>query len=79
MGHLPSGPGDSHIEITPNDDTDIDPNIRALKIGIEGDIVIRDKNGVDVTYTVVAGEIIPFAAKRVLATGTTAQNIVGWR
>jgi len=79
MGHLPSGPGDSHVAITPNDNTDIDINVRSLKIGSGGNIAIRDENGVDITYPVVSGEVFPFAPKRVLSTGTTATNIVGWR
>ena len=36
-----------------------------------------DEAGTVITYAVVFGEVIPFAAKRVMATGTTA-TVVAW-
>lgn len=43
-----------------------------------GRAYLRDAAGVEVTYTVQDGQILPFRAARVLATGTTAASIVGW-
>ena len=79
MAQLPTGPGGSHIAITPDDNNDVDRNIRSLRIGVAGDMAVRDQNDVDITYPVLAGEVFPFVAKRILSSGTTATNIVGWR
>jgi hypothetical protein len=76
-------PGNRHFPITPDDDTDIQHEgrviiPRAIRVGGAGNVVIRDGAGTDVTYTCVAGEVLTFRPVRVLATGTTATNIVGW-
>lgn len=67
-----------HFAITPNNDTDLAIIPRAIFIGGAGDIAIRDELDNDVTYTVQAGQVLIFRARRVLSTGTTASNIVGW-
>lgn len=73
-----TAPADQHFAITPNDSADLAVIPRAIRVGGSGDIVLRDKGGVDVTYPAVAGEVLIFRAVRVLATGTTATNLVGW-
>ena len=72
------GPADYHFGIVPSDTQDLPIRPRAIRIGGEGIVVLRDKAGVDVSYAVVAGEALPVRCIRVLATGTTATNIVGW-
>lgn len=73
-----SDPADSHATITPSDSTDISIKPRAIRINGAGNVVVRDKDGVDVTYTCAAGEVLAFRGVRVLATGTTATGIVAW-
>ena len=73
-----TSPATRHTAITPSDSVDLDPRPRALRINVGGNIAIRDREGTDITYAVIAGEILPFRGVRVLATGTTATGIVGW-
>ena len=62
--------------ITPDDVSDLAIRPRSLYVGGIGNIAIR-MGGVDITYLNVSG-ILPVRPERVLATGTTATNIVGW-
>lgn len=72
-----SDPGVTHYAITPSDSVDL-PNIpRVIYILTDGNVVVRDRSGVDITYPVTAGQILPFSAVRILATSTTA-TMVGW-
>ena len=71
-------PADHHFLITPSDTSDIAVVPRALRVNSAGTLVLRDKAGQDMTYTVTDGEVIVFRPTRVLATGTTATGIVGW-
>ena len=72
-----AGPADYHYAITPNDGADLAFIPRAIVALTDGDVVMRDRAGVDITYPVTAGQILPFRPVRVLATGTTA-TVVGW-
>lgn len=71
-------PGMRHFTITPDNGADIPIRPRALRIGGNGNIAIRDEVGTDITYAVLAGDILPFSPVRVLSTGTTATPIYGW-
>lgn len=65
--------------VTPNDSTDLTYISKALWIGGAGNIVVTPAGGgSNVTYTVAAGTILPIQVTRVLATGTTATQIVNW-
>jgi hypothetical protein len=66
-----------HFAITPSDDADLPIRPRALICKVAGNVVIRDELGVDETYPVVVGQILPFRAVRILETDTTA-TVVGW-
>jgi len=68
-----SSPADRHFAITPAD-SDLAIIPRALYANTAGDVVVRDAGGVDVTYSVEAGVIIPIRAIQV-RTGTTATVI----
>lgn len=70
-------PADRHFAITPSNTTDLAITPRAIFVGGAGNVVIRDIAGVDVTYTFPAGSVFSFRAVRILATGTTATNLVG--
>jgi hypothetical protein len=63
--------------VTPNDNTDLTNQARALYIGGTGNLVITPPIGGNVTFVAVpVGTLLPIQANRVLATGTTATNIV---
>lgn len=51
--------------------------IRAILVGGAGDIVCHNVRGESVTFTVVAGQIVPIQPKRILDTGTTATGLIG--
>ena len=62
--------------VTPSDTTDMRP-ARALWIGGAGSLVIVAADGSSATIAgIPAGSLLPIAAKRVNATGTTATAIV---
>jgi len=72
-----SGPADKHRLITKSDSAAVDPKPRALYVLTSGDLSIGDSLGTAITYPVTAGQILPFRATHVRATGTTA-TVVGW-
>jgi hypothetical protein len=67
---------------TPADDTtDLTTYAKALYIGVSGDVTIvlagdRSTNGVGVLFKAVPVGILAVQVRRILATGTTATNIV---
>ena len=63
------------VAVTPSDSTVI-PTTRALYIGVSGNIVVRMADGGQVTFANVPVGIFPIQVDRVLATSTTATNIV---
>jgi hypothetical protein len=70
-------PARSAIAITPNDGADLANATRALYVGGAGNIAVVTVGENTVTFNAVpAGMILPVRVKRVLATGTTAENIV---
>jgi hypothetical protein len=70
-----SSPAYRHFAITPaNEDLAIRP--RAIYVDGDGALVMRDDTGTDITYAVVAGQILPFRAVQVRS-GTTA-TVIGW-
>lgn len=78
--NVPKGieaPATRHFTITPSNTVDMANRPRAIYVSVGGNLVLRDELGVDVTYSVTAGQVILFRAVRVMATGTTA-TVVGW-
>lgn len=72
-----SDPAVTHYTVTPSDSVDL-PNVpRVLYVLTDGNIAVRDRSGVDITYPVFAGQVFQFSVVRVLATGTTA-TVAGW-
>lgn len=62
--------------VTPSNSTEL-TGVRALWIGGAGDVaVIAVNDTVAVTFTVPSGTMLPIFAKKVMATGTSATNIV---
>jgi hypothetical protein len=70
-------PATTHYTITPSDSVDLPSIPRVLYILTGGNIAVRDRSGVDITYAVVSGQVFQFSATRILSTGTTA-TMVGW-
>ena len=70
-------PGDRHQQITPSDAAVVVPRPRALWVQAAGNLALEDANGTVLTYAVTQGQILPFRAVRVRATGTTA-TVYGW-
>jgi hypothetical protein len=64
--------------IVPNDGADLPTVARAVYVGQGGDVVaILKGDAASVTFkNAAAGSILPVAARRVLATGTTAAHLV---
>jgi hypothetical protein len=68
----------SGFSITPDDDNDLAQIANAIYCGGAGDIVLVTPSGAQLTFSAVAaGTVLPFKAKKVLATGTTATNLIG--
>lgn len=61
--------------ITPSDTADLPVKPRAIMVGGAGNLVARNVRGNDITIAVVAGQIVPIKATRVLSTGTTATGL----
>lgn len=66
------------VAITPDDDTDVVGTLRGLYVGVSGNVsVVMQDDTTGVLSSLAAGMVHPLSVKRVLATGTTATNIVG--
>lgn len=70
-------PARYHAAIVPSDTTDLPVRPRVIYCVAGGTVALRDGNGVDLSYTLYAGDILPLSPVRVLATGTTA-TVYGW-
>lgn len=73
-----SAPGVNGRNVTPSDSAPIaGGGCRAFYIGGDGSLAVTDLSGNNVTFAgLLAGTILPFGGTYVLATGTTATNIV---
>ena len=66
-------------DITPSDSTDVSPGVcSAIYVGVGGDVAIYSLGSSTpvIFKNAVAGQILPLRARRVLATGTTATNLI---
>ena len=62
----------------PNDAADLPEVTRAIYVGTGGDLTVRMLTGETLTFTGIApASLLPVRAARILATGTTAGNLVG--
>jgi|AACY02.16.fsa_nt_gi hypothetical protein len=74
---LDEGPCVGGFEVVPSDTEDLPRVAKGFRIGGAGDLVIITPNDEELPFLACAvGETIPWSAKRVKATGTTATNIV---
>lgn len=73
--HLDDKPAYGTAAVTPSDSTAL--NFRSLYIGTGGNVAITDKVGNVTTFSnVLGGSILPVQGTKVMATNTTASNIV---
>ena len=74
-------PAYSAAAVTPSDSADMTYVSRGIYVGVTGDVAVNMAgSGAGVTFKAVpAGTLLPIAVARVLATGTTATNIVAVR
>jgi len=67
-----------HAVITPADGTDIPFYPKAVVCGATaGTVVVTDKDGIDATYWLEAGQTLPTRPVRIKDTGTTATPLIG--
>ncbi|GGH36433.1 hypothetical protein SAMN05444007_108263 [Cribrihabitans marinus] len=77
--HVPglSDPGRHAAAVTPNDTVDLDPPARSLFIGTGGNVRVLTYGSETVDFKgVQTGHVLPMHVRRVLASGTTAADIV---
>lgn len=74
----PTSPAVNATAVTPSDVTVFDPPTKALYIGADGNVAVMlaDDTAAVTFVGVVAGQILPLRAKKVMSTNTTASNIV---
>ena len=63
--------------VTPSDGSDQPQVCRGIWVGSAGNLAVTTRGGNTITLVgVAAGTLLPIRATRILATGTTATNIV---
>ncbi|MBL4813129.1 MAG: hypothetical protein JKX69_12430 [Rhodobacteraceae bacterium] len=72
-----NAPASTHRAVTPDDNNDLDPIPRAIFCAADGTAVIVDRLGNQLSYTLTSGQVLPFRAHRVMATGTSA-TLIAW-
>lgn len=71
-------PGYSGFVITPHDTNILPSIVRGIYVGVTGHVTLVDPEGNTVLFkNATQGTILPFRAKQVKATGTTATDLVG--
>lgn len=71
------GPANHGFAVTPSDVTPLAETCRALYIGVAGNIAVTMNSGASLSFIGIgAGTVLPVRVSAVLATGTTASNIV---
>lgn len=71
-----NGPGRAVVAVTPSDSADLPyGECRSMHLNVAGDVKFTDGRGNTVTLTLVAGMPIPYGARRIWSTGTTATGI----
>ncbi len=72
-----TSPGLRHWPIVPHNTNPLDPKPRVIYAATAGVAMLRDAAGVQLGYALAAGDILPFSANGISATGTTA-TLYGW-
>ena len=75
-----TAPASAAETITPNDTAELEFVTRALFVGQDGDVAVTMKSGDSVVLKNLQGGVVyPLRLTHVLATGTTAADLVGLR
>lgn len=74
----------AHMPITPDNDTDLPVRPLAIYVLTDGNLVLRAPNldtgeDQDITYPVLAGQVLDLQPTRVLETSTATAVAWGWR
>lgn len=71
-------PARNAAAVTPDDAADLATFTRGLYVGVDGNVRVHmTADAAEVTFVgVAAGSVLPVSVRRVLATGTTATDIV---
>lgn len=78
MTAIYSGAARDGLAITPDNSANLSKPVRGIYVGVGGDVKIQTPAGTDLTFVgAQAGSVIPWFAKKVYATGTTAANLIG--
>jgi hypothetical protein len=79
-GNGPLSPALRMLAITPDNSNDVATAFRMIYVGTGGDVVVVDTEGNTVTHkNAGSGTYLgPFQVARVMATNTTAQNLIGY-
>lgn len=85
MANVPPSYGGNKLEsssfyfaITTSDTVNFNFIVRAIYVGVTGNVVIVRPDGTPITFTAVpAGAILPVNAIRVNTTNTTASSMIG--
>ncbi|WP_404404943.1 hypothetical protein [Pelagibacterium halotolerans] len=73
-----NGPAGDIFSITPDDAADLTQTIRGIYVGATGDLSVVAASGAQAVFVgVPGGTVLPVSVSRVMATGTTASNLVG--
>jgi hypothetical protein len=71
-------PAKEAIAITPSDTVNISAPVRAIYVGVTGNVTVFTWEQSTILFTAVpAGALIPIGCLRINSTGTTASGIVG--
>jgi hypothetical protein len=72
-----SSPASGGIAVEPNDETSLTETSRALYVGSGGTLRVRMLSGETLDFTGIStGALLPIRVTQVLASGTSARNIV---
>jgi hypothetical protein len=71
-------PATSSVSVTPSDENELAYLTRGLYVGVGGNVALklRDDSAAVVFVGVAEGTILPLQVKQVMATDTTATNII---
>lgn len=73
-----TSPARGGFAITPSDSTDLTAETRAIYVGSAGDVAAVLASGDEVSFVGLAGgTVLPIRERRIKATGTTADALVG--
>jgi len=73
-----NGPALGSFVITPSNDIDLPERIRQVTVWLPGTIAYVGWDGATYATDILPPGSHPMLARRILATGTTAQNLTGW-